>query len=767
MTKKIVVLSDGTGNAASSIWRTNVWRVFEALDLSEADQVAKYDDGVGSSSFIPLALLGGAFGWGLKRNVIDLYKFVCRNYTADAQIYALGFSRGAFTVRVLASFMLHEGLVPCTSEAELHSRARDAYRAYRRDNYHSVLRVETGFRIVRDLLVGGLNRLLRRRPYDRADNIPLKSIEFIGVWDTVAAYGLPIEEMTRGFSRWIWPLELPGRKLHERVQRACHALALDDERTTFHPVLWTEKGEKALVPDADGKIRIENERLSQVWFVGMHANVGGGYPDDSLAYLPLFWIMREAWLRGLRFKKAPKADPDAFLRALSARDKEGRLYDSRAGLGGYYRYGPRKIVDLCHSRPSSREGDQVDIDLPKIHESALARMRGDSNSYAPIGLPPSYAVVMDNGEIRTGAANPFEQPAEGEVRAKEQEKVWNLVWLRRVVYFATLAASLHLLFFWLFHDRNPEREFNSPVRMVSEFVRLVESFLPRNAVHWWTDWYAANPVSLLVGVIAVIVLTSIGSSIGVRINDAMRVIWTSRGKQQAIPDSRVHDAIFALRTHPLYQWILVSTKQHVLPFFSAVFLIWAGAAATSHFVYNVADSFGAFCHETPETDGLRPRGLAPGETSKEIVFRPGALCAASGVLADNNARYLITINVTSEWGYDWGDSFFKASPQGVNTAKFPGWWRKFSSYSLVPLRRVIFRPWFQFLARIGANGVDEYFLDAQNGDSNSNPYTRRFKAERSGELFFYVNEAVVPVPGLTDIFFRNHRGEAKLTIKRL
>src|SRR5215472_9971386 len=115
MTKKIIVLSDGTGNAASSIWRTNVWRVFEALDLSEDDQVAKYDDGVGSSSFIPLALLGGAFGWGLKRNVIDLYKFVCRNYVADAQIYAFGFSRGAFTVRVLTAFILHEGLVPYTS----------------------------------------------------------------------------------------------------------------------------------------------------------------------------------------------------------------------------------------------------------------------------------------------------------------------------------------------------------------------------------------------------------------------------------------------------------------------------------------------------------------------------------------------------------------------------------------------------------------------------------------------------------------------------
>src|SRR5215467_12361716 len=80
--KNIILLSDGTGNSAAKVWRTNVWRVFEYLDLTGSEQVAKYDDGVGSSAFKPLALLGGAVGWGLKRNVIDLYKFVCRNYRA-------------------------------------------------------------------------------------------------------------------------------------------------------------------------------------------------------------------------------------------------------------------------------------------------------------------------------------------------------------------------------------------------------------------------------------------------------------------------------------------------------------------------------------------------------------------------------------------------------------------------------------------------------------------------------------------------------------
>ena len=125
MGRKIVLLSDGTGNSAAKVWRTNVWRVFESLDLSGSDQIAFYDDGVGTSSFKPVAVLGGAFGFGLKRNIIDLYKFACRNYRdADDEIYAFGFSRGAFTIRVLIGLILEQGLVKADTEAELHAKAK-------------------------------------------------------------------------------------------------------------------------------------------------------------------------------------------------------------------------------------------------------------------------------------------------------------------------------------------------------------------------------------------------------------------------------------------------------------------------------------------------------------------------------------------------------------------------------------------------------------------------------------------------------------------
>src|SRR3954467_3465737 len=122
MSKRIILLSDGTGNSASKVWKSNVWRIFESLDLRNNDQVAFYDDGVGTSSFKPLAILGGVFGYGLKRNIIEAYKFICRNYdhTNGSKIYLFGFSRGAFTARVLADFMLQQGLVVANTEAELH-----------------------------------------------------------------------------------------------------------------------------------------------------------------------------------------------------------------------------------------------------------------------------------------------------------------------------------------------------------------------------------------------------------------------------------------------------------------------------------------------------------------------------------------------------------------------------------------------------------------------------------------------------------------------
>ncbi|MEA2872811.1 MAG: hypothetical protein QOH67_2787, partial [Hyphomicrobiales bacterium] len=311
-TRNIVLLSDGTGNSAAQVWKTNVWRIYQAIDVRDRNQIAYYNDGVGTSSFRPLAMLGGAFGWGLKRNVLELYCFLCRTYAdRNDKIYAFGFSRGAYTIRILADLIVHQGIVDYESEADLQRRARDVYRKYRAKFYPiSATNERTlGFipaisliifvsvRAIRDAAIF-VWRKLRGQPTYRQFKRKKTTIEFLGLWDTVAAYGLPIEEMTRGVDYWFFPLSLPNRKLSKRVLRACHALSLDDARTTFHPMLWTEKQERVYpgkcgVHDATPIARTWEERLSQVWFCGVHANVGGGYPDDSLAYVPLDWIMDE------------------------------------------------------------------------------------------------------------------------------------------------------------------------------------------------------------------------------------------------------------------------------------------------------------------------------------------------------------------------------------------------------------------------------------------------------------------------------------------
>ncbi|MGZ5872727.1 MAG: DUF2235 domain-containing protein [Bradyrhizobium sp.] len=546
MPKRIVLLSDGTGNSASKVWKSNVWRVFESLDLRGNDQVAFYDDGVGTSSFKPLAILGGVFGWGLKRNVLDIYKFLCANYEPDCEIFGFGFSRGAFTIRVVIGLVLNQGLVRGQTDAEIYQKAKMAYRAYRAEKFHTVWRLEWLLRKLRDLFlyIVGIR-------YQKSDNQPVESIEFLGLWDTVAAYGLPIDEMSRGVSQWIWPLELPDRSFNLKIQRACHALSLDDERTTFHPVLWNEKG----VPEG---------QLSQVWFAGVHSNVGGGYPDDSLAYIPLYWIMTEAQSRGLRFKTVPNnptnPDPDMMVYAEWRRDKDGRLYDSRNGLGGYYRYGPRKIADLSHMRFSLRKDDFVENRRPTIHETAITRAQQGAHRYAPIGIPQTYDVLTDGG---VQPQSNFESPGRASERCEAQEQIWNYVWRRRFIYFVTVFASLYVAIYPFSQTIPSSGEFSTGLTLVSGTIRAVGQVLP-SAVSLWVDAYARDPSHFLLLGFLVVLLIRLGVKLGGKIEDRMEHVWR---ETQPPPRSKLDFllgsigaalALYAIMNAHLPEWLRLS-----------------------------------------------------------------------------------------------------------------------------------------------------------------------------------------------------------------
>jgi uncharacterized protein (DUF2235 family) len=759
MAKNIVLLSDGTGNAASKVWRTNVWRFFQSLDLTNSSQVACYDDGVGTSAFKPLALLGGTFGWGLKRNVLDLYTFLCRNYEDDCQVYGLGFSRGAFTIRVLMGLVTNQGVIRAGSESDLHRQAAAAYRAYRRERYHSILHIEKLFRGLRDVVIGVWNWVTACKPYDSSQNLPVPSIRFVGVWDTVAAYGLPIDEMTRGVSLWLWPLELPDRTLNKKIRRACHALALDDERTTFHPVLWTEAGEAPAPLRPGGGRFIQDERISQVWFAGVHANIGGGYPDDSLAHVSLHWMMKEARHCGIRFKSTPNADPDAMLHVISSRDKDGRLYDSRQGLGGYYRYGPRKLQQLCDMRFSRVRDDAVKIDAPKIHASAFERGLNGAHVYAPIGLPANYAVVTDEGEILEGIANRYEPPERAPRRAEGQEHVWNLVWWRRVVYFITVAASAHLALFPLIYQTDRAAEFATPLRMVSETIRLIGGFVPSLFV-FWLNSYATNPGRFLVAAFLVGALIWIGTRLAAAITDRMQQIWRASLRDIL---SLPHDWVYALRTSRLYQWLLWVIKRHIVPTLSVVAILYLGLTLSSHVFFNMWDAAGFHCKET-ETPGAVP-WLS--EIAIEARFQPRELCWASGIELLKGQRYQVTIAQTSP---TWRDGSplrggFDTDLAGFEISELPSFIDRVVMVAGVPLRRVLLRPWFRVIGRIGAVGTDEYFIDPDK------PRSRRlsveFRTRRSGELFLYANDTVIGWPSVAGLFYNANEGEAVVIVRHL
>jgi hypothetical protein len=673
MSKHIVLLSDGTGNAASKVWKSNVWRIFESLDLRGSEQVAFYDDGVGTSSFKPLAILGGAFGWGLKRNVLDIYKFLCANHEEGDQVYAFGFSRGAFTIRVVLGLALSQGLVKGSTDAELYQNAKMAYRAYRAERFHTFLHLEWPFRKIRDAIL-----YIFGNRYRKEDNRELESVEFVGVWDTVAAYGLPIDEMARGVSQYIWPLELPNRDFNQKIQRACHALSLDDERTTFHPVLWNEKD----VPAG---------RLQQVWFSGVHSNVGGGYPDDSLAYIPLYWIMKEAQARGLEFKTAPNKptnpDPDMMANTEWHRDKDGRLYDSRNGLGGYYRYGPRKIEDLSKMRFSWRKGDRVENGIPTIHETAIQRAQKGAHRYAPIGIPQKYTVLSDAGLAQQSSV---ESDGQAKTRCTKQEEIWNYVWRRRIIYFTTVFASLYLAIYPLSRVIPLSGEFDNGLSFVSGAIRTVGQVLP-GTLSLWIDAYARDPSHFLVLGALVAILIWLGVYLGGKIRDRMERVWRST---EAAPQSKlevvagvvgavlliyaaIHNylpqelqlpwggerflanhvsgsvktiaiatlialftpapVVYHLRSWKGYRAAVRSLKLFLLPLFFAASFIVAGLLFTSHLAFSVEEASGMACKQSDaitkaiDLDPLGEKGTTVENKGLQACLSAGiASCSTRG-----------------------------------------------------------------------------------------------------------------------------------------
>jgi hypothetical protein len=292
--KRLIVCCDGTWNDADSAGAfTNVVRIARAIlpvdhrGDKETAQIVYYQSGVGTGADLVQRVLGGSVGMGLSRNVRDGYGFIASNYCPGDEIFLFGFSRGAYTARSVAGLIGYAGLL-------------------QKSDMDEFALVWEGYRLKNQ---PGQPDVLGHFPLRHKD-VPIKCI---GVWDTVGELGIPghLDEIFTQF------YQFHDTTLGSHVENAFHALALDERRADFAPTLWSQSTEV----QAKG-----TQKLLQVWFPGVHSNVGGGYQEHGLSDVALAWM-------------ASQVDPLLAVNIEYLRTRQdrrngwglGRIYDSAAG----------------------------------------------------------------------------------------------------------------------------------------------------------------------------------------------------------------------------------------------------------------------------------------------------------------------------------------------------------------------------------------------------------------------------------------------------
>jgi uncharacterized protein (DUF2235 family) len=342
--KRILVCCDGTWNrpdqvhdgqvCASNV--TKIARCIVPVDSRGMRQLMFYDKGVGTGHLDRIR--GGAFGWGIKRKILDAYRFLMINYEPGDALFFFGFSRGAYTVRSTFGLIRNSGLL----KPEFAHKLIDAYALYRRrDDASHPDAVESE---------------LFRRSYSEEPRA-----KFIGVWDTVGALGLPVGGLLQFINkRW----KFHDMTLSSWVDNAFQAHAIDERRKPFQPSIWEQS------PKAHGQV------LEQVWFAGVHSNVGGSYPQAGLSDISLLWMMAKAEPCGLTIDRncmtaVNRPQPDA----------SGKLYNLQTHRLGRLHSpdGPDEQRIRCQHRRRSvhKYGEQ----LPAAQPEKFSRRwrRGDQS----------------------------------------------------------------------------------------------------------------------------------------------------------------------------------------------------------------------------------------------------------------------------------------------------------------------------------------------------------------------------------------------------
>ena len=360
--KRLVICCDGTWNepdqsvdssAADETEPTNVLKIVRGLapvDGRRFPQVVYYDTGVGTRGLAD-KYVGGGLGGGLSRNIQQAYRFIANNYLEGDELYLFGFSRGAYTVRSLAGFIHVAGLLRKRNLRLL----PEAYALYRLPENR-----REGSMVMKRLAAAG-------EPSGRPP-----PIRFIGVWDTVGALGAPTPILGRLTRKRV---SFHNTRLGGNVEHAYHALAIDERRRPFQPDLWTGA-------PANG------QSIEQVWFAGVHSNIGGGYRNCGLSDIALAWLAGRAAAHGLEFTDAIAAMKPAPADECRLEDSFSAGYQALrlARVPPYSReIGPRQHGDI-------RAGEDV-VSGESVHSSAADAI-GKPFAGNPGGQPYQPANLM-------------------------------------------------------------------------------------------------------------------------------------------------------------------------------------------------------------------------------------------------------------------------------------------------------------------------------------------------------------------------------------
>lgn len=420
--RHIVICCDGTGNEISDNL-SNVLKLYRTLRKTEKthpNQLVFYDPGVGTlerpDPFHRFKqnfnlVIGLAFGYGLDDNVLASYQFIVENHGEGDDIYLFGFSRGAYTVRVLAALIHKIGLISLPQN-NLAGSGLTAYKQFSTDKVAPDQKDDPAAQ------------------YARILSVKWPTVKFVGVWDTVASVIVPrwdrINPAKLQFSPWSLE-ELAFIRENPSIEIFRQAISIDERRRMFRPQPW-DAGKfrpHRYAPESTWK----DQDSVQVWFAGVHSDVGGGYPEaeSALSKYPLLWMIEEAVKHGLKVdrrtvnqlgwgrkrKNSPfdYVAPDYLPYPGNPASRDWQPHDSMNAGWRVLEAFPKKDKYKEWPERKSMFGYYIPCSEPRlipegalIHQSVLDKIAQDK-TYRPVNMPARYTPVPMETPPAPGSAD--------------------------------------------------------------------------------------------------------------------------------------------------------------------------------------------------------------------------------------------------------------------------------------------------------------------------------------------------------------------------